>query len=214
MTEHKNLVERTLGEFAQLLASEAPTPGGGSAAALAAALGTSLCAMVARLTVGREKYHDSRESMGMMREAADDLSARFLALVDRDSDAYNHVLAALGLPKETEAQKESRGKAMERAMRKAAAAPMETLEELSRVPGLLREALLYGNPNCLTDAGVAVQLVRAAATGAAYNVRINLAGIKDQAFTGTLSVRARELLAQILSETAELEQIVEQRLGF
>ena len=109
MTEHKNLVERTLGEFAHLLASEAPTPGGGSAAALAAALGTCLCAMVARLTVGREKYHDSRESMEMMREAADDLSARFLALVDKDSDAYNHVLAALGLPKETVAQKESRG---------------------------------------------------------------------------------------------------------
>ena len=91
---------------------------------------------------------------------------------------------------------------------------METLEELSRVPGLLREALLYGNPNCLTDAGVAVHLVRAAAAGAAYNVRINLSGIKDQAFTGTLSGRAGELLAQILSETAELEQIVEQKLGF
>jgi formiminotetrahydrofolate cyclodeaminase len=209
-----NLTGLTLGEFTRLLASDAPAPGGGSVAALAAALGASLCAMVARLTVGRQKYRDSWESMEKLRDTADELSTIFLELVEKDSDAYNLVTAALKLPKETDAQKESRRQAIESGTRQAAAVPMETLENLSRIPGLVREALMQGNPNCLTDAGVAVQLMRAAAAGAAYNVRINLSGIKDQELTGKLSARTGELLAQIRAEAATLEQMVEEKLGF
>jgi methenyltetrahydrofolate cyclohydrolase len=209
-----NLTELTLNEFARLLASDAPAPGGGSVAALAAALGASLCAMVARLTTGRQKYRDSWESMERLKGTADELSEVFLKLVEKDSDAYNLVTAALKLPKETDAQKESRRQAVESATRQAAAVPMETLENMSRIPGLVREALLHGNPNCLTDAGVAVQLMRAAAAGAAYNVRINLSGIKDQELTRAMSARIGELLVQIRSEATMLEQMVEEKLGF
>jgi len=182
-------------------------------AALGAALCASLCAMVARLTVGRQKYQDSWKSMEKLRDAADELSALFLRLVDEDSDAYGLVTAALKLPRENDAQKESRREAVESATRHAAAVPMEILENLSRVPSLVREALLRGNPNCLTDAGVAVQMMRAAAAGAAYNVRINLSGIKDRELIETLSVRTGELLAQIRSEAAVMENMVEEKLG-
>ena len=213
MSKSGNLAGLTLDEFTRVLASDAPAPGGGSVAALAAALAAALCAMVARLTVGRQKYLDSRESMERLRDAADALSMELLGLVDKDSDSYTLVTEALKLPKETDAQKESRRDAIESTTRQAAAVPMETLENLSRIPDMIREALLQGNPNCLTDAGVAVQMMRAAAAGAAYNVCINLSGIKDRELAGALSARTGELLAQIRNEANLLERIVEERLG-
>ncbi len=208
-----NLVGLTVEQFARLLASDAPAPGGGSAAALAAALSAALCAMVARLTVGKEKYRDNWEAMEKMSDAADELVGTFLHLVEKDTEAYNEVTAALKLPKGTERQVSFRQQAIEKATWQAAAVPLATLEHLSRVPDLAREALQHGNPNCLTDAGVAVQLVRAAAVGAAYNVRANLSGIKDRELAEALSARAEVLLAQVEIASAELEQMVERRLG-
>jgi|WetSurMetagenome_2_1015567.scaffolds.fasta_scaffold05316_4 methenyltetrahydrofolate cyclohydrolase len=208
-----NLSELTLDQFARLLAEDTPTPGGGSAAALAAVLSAALCAMVARLTIGREKYQDAQESMEGLRDKADGLIGVFLELVTKDTEAYREVMAAFKLPKETDAQKNSRRQAIESAMRQAAAVPLATLENLRRVADLAREALQHGNPNCLTDAGVAVQLMRAAAAGAAYNVRINLSGIKDRKVAEELSARSRKLYAQIDKAAAELEELVEERLG-
>jgi methenyltetrahydrofolate cyclohydrolase len=208
-----NLVGLTLDQFARLVAGNTPTPGGGSVTALAAALSAALCAMVARLTVGKEKYRDRWEAMEKMRDAADELASKFLKFVEKDTEAYNEVLAAFKLPKETEEQENFRQEAIEKATLQATAVPLAMLEHLSRVPDLAREALQHGNPTCLTDAGVAVHLVRAAAVGAAYNVRINLSGIKDRELAGTLIGRAKELLDQVGRSTAELEQVVDQCLG-
>jgi len=208
-----NLVGLTLDQFVRLLASDKPAPGGGSVAALAAALSAALCAMVARLTVGKEKYREGWEAMEKVRDAADELAREFLNLVEQDTEAYNEVLAAVKLPKETEAQRSFCQQAIENATQHAAAVPLATLEHLSRVPDLLREALERGNPNCLTDAGVAVQLVRAAAVGAAYNVRINLSGIKNGELVQAMSARMAEFRAQVERATGELEQLVDQRLN-
>jgi len=208
-----NLDRLSLGQFTRLVASGDPTPGGGSAVALTAALSAALCAMVARLTVGKEKYRDSRESMESLRDTADELAGVFLELVTKDTEAYNEVLAAFKLPKETEAQQSARRQAIEGAMRQATTVPLTTLENLHRVADLARQALQHGNPNCLTDAGVAVQLMRAAAVGAAYNVRINLPGINDPKLAETLLARSNELRAQVEKASAELEQMVEERLG-
>jgi methenyltetrahydrofolate cyclohydrolase len=208
-----NLNELSLDQFTRLVASGATTPGGGSVAALTAALSAALCAMVARLTVDKEKYRDSRESMESLKDTADELAGVFLELVTRDTEAYNEVMAAYKLPKETDAQQSSRRQAIEGAMRQATTAPLATLENLPRVADLARQALQHGNPNCLTDAGVAVQLMRAAAVGASYNVRINLSGIKDRELAGGLSARSNELRAQVEKASAELEQMVEGRLG-
>jgi formiminotetrahydrofolate cyclodeaminase len=208
-----NLAELSLDQFTRRVASGDPTPGGGSAAALTAALSAALCAMVARLTVGKDKYRDSWKSMEGLRDTADDLAGAFLELVTRDTEAYNEVLAAFRLPKETEAQRSSRSQAIEGAMRQAGVVPLATLENLRRVADLTREALQHGNPNCLTDAGVAVHLMRAAAAGAAYNVRINLPGINDPKLAEDLLAHSSDLLTEIEKASAELEQMIEERLG-
>jgi len=208
-----NLAKLTLDQFARLLANGTPAPGGGSAAALAATLSAALCAMVVRLTIGKEKYRDSWESMESLGNKADELVGVFLELVTRDTEAYSEVTAAFKLPKETDDQQDFRRQAVEGAMRQAGAVPLATLENLHQVADLAREALLHGNLNCLTDAGVAVQLMRAAAAGANYNVRINLHGIKDRKLAEGMLARSRELSAQVEKAAAELEQIVEKRLG-
>jgi methenyltetrahydrofolate cyclohydrolase len=209
---HMNLVGLTLNQFTDLLGSDSPAPGGGSVAALAAALSASLCAMVARLTAGKDKYRDSWEAMERIKATADELVKVFLDLVDKDTEAYNEVTAAFKLSNKTDAEKESRRQAIESATRQAAAVPMTTLENLSRVPDMVREAMQLGNPNCLTDAGVAMQLMRAAAAGASYNVRINLGGMRDKDLASDLLARTTKLFDQIENAWILLNHDFEQRL--
>jgi methenyltetrahydrofolate cyclohydrolase len=208
-----NLVGLTLNQFTDILASDSPAPGGGSVAALAAALSASLCAMVARLTIGKDKYRDSWEAMEGIKVTADELAKKFLELVDKDTEAYNEVTAAFKLPNKTEAERESRRQAIEDAIRQAAAVPLATLEHLSQVPDVVREVMQHGNPNCLTDAGVAMQLMRAAAAGASYNVRINLGGMRDKNLAAALLARTKELIDQVENAWTLLNQDFEQRLG-
>lgn len=203
----------TLGAFARKLAGGSATPGGGSAAALAGALGASLCAMTARLTVGREKFKDVWEEMEGVQKEADGLAARLLDLVDEDARAYETVMAAFQMPKEGEARKAARAEAIQEAMKGAARVPFETLQLVTRVADLAAAALKKGNPNCLSDAGVAGQLLRAAAEGAGYNVRINLAFVKDRSLAARLEKETETLLEKVRSAADKLEKKVKQRLA-
>jgi formiminotetrahydrofolate cyclodeaminase len=203
------LAELSLKEFLATLSGDSPAPGGGSVSALAGALSAALCAMVARLTLGKEKYREAWKEMERLRDAADSLSSRLLELVEEDSAAYNRVVAAFRIPKE---ETRAREEALESATRDAAAVPMETLRAAAGLVDLVETALDQGNPNCLTDAGVSVQLFRAAAYGAAYNVRINLPGIKDQDFRSRLASETTELLARIDRSLKEMESVVMDRL--
>ena len=173
------LVDLSLDQFARELGGDSPAPGGGSVAALSGALGASLCAMVASLTVGRKKYQDVWEAMEKVRAQADDLSGRLLTLVDKDTEAYSRVTAAFKMPKDDEAQKEARKQAVQAAFAEAASVPLETLRAVSQLGGLARTALEKGNTNCITDAGVAVQLMRAAARGACYPLAHDPRGSRD-----------------------------------
>lgn len=208
-----SLVELSIRDFVQELASERPAPGGGSVAALAGALAASLCAMVGNLTVGRKNQEKAWPAMAKVRDEADVLRAELLRLVDADTEAYNKVTAAFRLPKESKEQQAERIKAIQAAIHGAAQVPMETLKALSRMPDLALQALTLGNPNCLTDAGVAVQLIRTAAFGAAYNVQINAKAIKDQQEAQRLLTETERTLQQILREVGKLEKTVEERLG-
>jgi formiminotetrahydrofolate cyclodeaminase len=203
------LTELSLKEFLVTLSGESAAPGGGSVSALAGALSASLCSMVARLTLGKEKYRGAWKEMQRLRDAADSLSSRLLELVEEDSAAYNRVVAAFRTPKEN---KRAREKAIQSATKEAASVPMETLRAAAGLVDLVKTALDQGNPNCLTDAGVSLQLLRAAANGAAYNVRINLPGIKDQDFKSKLSSETSELLARIERSLKETERVVMDRL--
>lgn len=206
------LAELSLEKFAHDLAGVSPTPGGGSAAALAGSLGASLCAMVARLTVGREKYKNAWEKMERVRGEGDRLAAELMALVDRDTDAYNQVTAAFKMPKTTDQEKAARSRAVQEATREAALAPLETLKAAAELPGLARDALEWGNPNCVTDIGVAGQMIRAAAFGAAYNVRINISGLKDRDLVRDLEKQTLTLLDQTVEALADIEKRVDEEL--
>jgi formiminotetrahydrofolate cyclodeaminase len=181
-------------EFIAELSSGNPTPGGGSVAALCGALAAALSTMVANLTVGREKYEQTRKSMEEVRMTAATLSTRFLALMQQDSNTYQKVMAAFELPRDTEAQITSRQAAIEEAMKKAAAVPLETLRASEELIRVARDAVRGGNPNAITDAAAAVQLANTTAVVASYNVQINISRIKDQAFVAKCEKEVTEIL--------------------
>ncbi len=206
------LIDLTIKDFIQQLAEDSPTPGGGSVAAMAGGLATALCAMVARLTIGRNKYREAWENMEQIRDSADSLAGRFLELVDLDTEAYNHVVTAFKLPKDTQDQAVARRKAIQEAYKKAALVPLETLRHLSVLLDLTDSVLEKGNPNCITDAGVAAQLIRAASLGAAYNVQINLLSIEEQDFLNKVENELNELVSHIAESVDRLIKNVQQRL--
>ena len=210
--ENRKLVDLTLKEFTGQLAGDLPAPGGGSVAALAGSLASALCAMVSRLTVGREKYRDSWAEMERVRDKADRLVHQLLELVDRDTDAYNRVVEAFRLPKGEKAEQVSRKQAIQDANKWAARIPMETLRTVSELAEMVESVLKMGNPNCITDAGVAAQLMGTAALGAAYNVRINLSGIDDKEFSGNLEKEVKDLVDSVQTSVARCNRLVEQGL--
>jgi formiminotetrahydrofolate cyclodeaminase len=189
-----NLDQLSVQEFIAELSSGNPTPGGGSVAALCGALAAALSTMVANLTVDREKYGQTRKSMEEVRMTAATLSTRFLALMQEDSDTYQKVMAAFELPRETEAQITSRQAAIEEAMKKAAAVPLETLRASEELIRAARDAVRGGNPNAITDAAAAVQLANTTAVVASYNVQINISRIKDGAFVAKCEKELTEIL--------------------
>jgi len=189
-----------------------PTPGGGSAAALAGALGASLCAMAAGITLSSKKYQSLGEQMRSLRQRALELTSHFTSLSERDCNAYNQVVSAYRLPKKNEDDKSARKRAIQEALKEAAQVPMETLKAASEAIDLVKLVAEKGNPNCITDAGVAALLLRAAAIGAAYNVMINLQDILEEDFKRSLTNNTKTLVGKALDQIQAVEQSVEQRL--
>jgi formiminotetrahydrofolate cyclodeaminase len=174
-----DLVSLAVRDFSAALASDAPAPGGGSASAAAGAMGAALLGMVCRLTVGKEKYRDAWEELERVAGAMDGHQATLLGLVDEDTRAFDAIVAARRLPKETPEEKAARKKAIDEATVLATAVPMQTaffsMEAIVKAPLVLEK----GNPGCASDAFVAALLLCAAVEGALANVRINLPGVSD-----------------------------------
>ena len=171
------IVDQTLQEFAADLASEKPSPGGGSAAAVSGILAASLVQMVARLTLGRKKYADTHAEMERVVGEAIELSGRLALLADSDARAYDSVMAAYKLPKGSEVEQSVRGEAIASALQCAAQVPLETARLSSRVLELVALVVEKGNLNAVTDAGVGALLAVTAFQAAAYNVRINISSV-------------------------------------
>ena len=202
------LSELSTANFIKELSAKSPTPGGGSVAAFAGALGAALCAMVSRLTLGKENYRAAWESMERTTAEADALAQQLLVLMEQDSLAYNEVVAALKLPRETEQQQTARSEAVQRASRKAALVPLETLRTVAGLVDVTRTVVEMGNPNCITDAGAAAHLARAAAHAAAYNVQINLGGMDDKVFAADCGREVEEILLRLDSIVSTREDRV------
>lgn len=185
----EQVLENRLGEapdptptaFLDAVASEAPTPGGGSVAALAGALAAALAAMVARLTQGRKRYADVQGQAEAIVEQAERLRASLTAAIAQDAAAYNGVVAACRLPKGTAEEEAARQAAIEAATVHAAEVPLATARQAVEALELVCEAARIGNVNAITDAGTAAYMAQAAFEGAAFNVRINAGQVQDTA---------------------------------
>jgi methenyltetrahydrofolate cyclohydrolase len=188
--------------FLRALASPEPTPGGGTAAAVAGAMGTGLLLMVAGLPRTRANTDEEREALTAVRGELAPLLESLERCADRDSDAYNAVLGAYRRPKSTEEEKAARKIAIAEAMRGATEAPVETLRAVAGVLHLGESIARYGNPSAASDVGVAAGLLVAAADGAAANVRINLGGLADEIFRQRAAAETDALLARTTASAA------------
>ena len=187
------LVELSVTGFTSALASEAPAPGGGSASAAAGAAGAALLGMVARLTLGKEKYKDAWEDMENVANQVDGIRARLLELVDEDTRSYEAIIAARKQPKETPEQKVSRQKAIDAATFLATTVPMQTASFACRALSFAPVVAEKGNPNAASDVFVAALLLQTAVEGALANVRINLPGLGDEEIAGGFRQDAEDL---------------------
>jgi len=176
------LALKTVSDFIDSVASDSPAPGGGSVSALAGALGAALTAMVCHLTIGKKKYEDVQAEMIGLLGQADELKARLTSLIDQDTEAFNRVMEAFGMPRTTEAEKERRSTAIQEATKQATLVPLEVMKLAERALTLAKSVAEKGNVNSISDAGVAGLMLRAACEGAALNVRINLATLNDGQF--------------------------------
>ena len=193
------LAQMTVTQFADTVASDAPAPGGGSVAALEGSIGAALTAMVACLTQGRKKYADFAEHAAEVEQKGNDLKARFLDVMDRDTEAFNLVSDAFGMPKETDEQKAARSAAIQNGLKACTRTPMEMMELCGEAVALAASLLERGfNDTSASDLGVAFLSLKAGIQGAWLNVLINIGSIKDEAFAAEYRQKGETLLGTAL----------------
>lgn len=201
------LAQKTMTAFFDELASSAPAPGGGSVAALAGALGAALTSMVCSLTIGKKKYAGVEGEMKEVLARAEVLRGHFTAMIDRDTEAFNRVMDAYALPKDSDAQKALRGAAVQAATKEATLIPLEVMKHSIDAMALAQQVAADGNVNSVSDAGVSALMLHAACEGAGLNVRINLNGLDDAEFVGWKTEEVESILRtsrMMLEETMEI----------
>ena len=192
------LTEMQVRAFVELLASEAPAPGGGSAAALAGAMGVGLADMVAGLTLGKEKYAADQDIAKDIHEKASKLTEEMIQSIDRDTECFNGVSAVFAMPKATDEDKAARKEAMQKALKEATKTPFEVMELCLASLKVVESGLGHTNTNAASDLGVAALNLKAAVQGAWLNVLINIAGIRDEAFTSDYRTKGEKILSEAL----------------
>lgn len=204
------LVNKTLTDFVDVVASDEPAPGGGSVSAVASSLGTGLASMVGSLTIGRKAAESlsasELEELKTVDAESRKLTKRLMEIVDEDSNAFNGYMDALKLPKETDEEKAARSQAMQDAMKDAVLVPFEGAEKSLEAAKLVNTFIKYGNQNAITDAGVASLLTVAGVQGFVYNVLINLGSIKDEAFNADMRSKCDKLIADARALRSEHEE--------
>jgi formiminotetrahydrofolate cyclodeaminase len=185
------------------LASPDPTPGGGTAAAIAGAMGGSLLVMVTGLAKSNTNADSEKAALAEARGRIEPIVVRLTQLADADTEAFNAVMAAYRLPKATDDEKAARTRAIQQALRGATDVPLDTLRACESAIGDGRVVAMHGNRSAASDVGVAIGLLKAAGDGAAANVRINLDGLKDQDYKTAVGRELEELSAKVAAHCAE-----------
>ena len=213
-TEQKpSLVKMNLREFCNETLSDSPAPGGGSVAALMGALGASLGGMVANLSAGKRGWDDKLGYFSDWAVKAQQLKDELLSLVDEDTAAFNKVMDAFALPKESAEEKAVRSRAIEEATKYAAEVPLKVMETASKSYELLSEMADKGNPASISDVGVGALATRACIEGAALNVRINIGQLKDEKFKSALLEKVRKTGADSEAQLKTIIGVVEGKLS-
>ena len=192
------LADLKVNEFADLVASDAPAPGGGSVAALYGAIGAALTAMVACLTQGRKKYAEYAEHAADVQQKAGALQAKLIDVMDRDTDAFMVMSDAFAMPKETDEQKAARSAAIQEGLKGCTRTPMEMMELCDKTITLAASLIGRFNDTSASDFGVALLSLKAGIQGAWLNVLINIGSLKDREFADECRSRGEALLAHAL----------------
>ena len=195
-------------------ASNKPAPGGGSASALAGALGASMACMAANFTVGKKKYRDVELQVRALLDRLAPAMGDLAEMMDQDVEAYSTVSAAYGMAKDTPEQKQARTAAIQNALKVALATPLAAFRTCAELIGLLDELVEVANPNLISDVGVAAILLEAALRGARLNVEINLAWLKDAAFVEQANAEIGQTAAQASDTAASVLGRVYQKMGW
>ena len=211
--EEGPLASMKINGFLSELASNSPAPGGGSVAALAGSLGAALSSMVCNLTVGKEKYADVQEEIKNTLKKSEKLRKELTSLIDEDTNAFNDVMKAFKMPKETEEQKKKRSQAIQEGYKIAASVPLKTAKTCAEIMDVALVVAEKGNQNSITDAAVSALMANAGVQSAILNVEINLGSIKDEAFVNKISNEVEELKKKSKKKTDEIMEIVYKNLN-
>lgn len=198
------LGDLTVKEFLAKTASNAAVPGGGSVAALSAAIAASLSEMVASLTLGKQKYEAVESEMKALAAHAGRYREKLVNAIDQDSDAFTEVLRAYRLPKGTEEEQTQRKAAVQEALKAAASVPLSVAEDALAILELAGEALEKGTENAVTDGAVAAMMARTAVLSALYNVKINLVSVTDSEFVKEIQQRIKGIGEQAEKREKEI----------
>ena len=209
----KRLINMDLTTFAEETASESPAPGGGSIAAYMGVLGASLAAMVANLSSHKAGWDDRWKEFSDYAEKAMRIQKDLIELVDEDTRAFNRVMDALGLPKGSDHEKAARKQAIQDATRYATEIPLNVMKRTFESFELIKAMAETGNPNSVSDAGVAALAARSAVLGAFLNVKINAAGLDDKNFASQVVSEGRSLETETIQKESEILKIVNKKIG-
>ena len=205
----RKLTDLTVKEFADETARESPAPGGGSVSAYMGAMGAALGTMVANLSSHKPGWDDRWEEFSQWAEQGLAIEQELLRLVDEDTEAFNKIMAAFGMPKATDEDKRLRAEAIEKATLFAAQVPLQTMKTSMMVFALCKAMVEKGNPNSVSDAGVGALAARSAVLGAGMNVKINASSLKDKAAAQALVEEAQALINQAKAEEQAIVDMVE-----
>jgi glutamate formiminotransferase/formiminotetrahydrofolate cyclodeaminase len=205
----QKLIDMNLKAFMNETASESPAPGGGSISSYMGALGIALGTMVANLSSHKRGWDDRWEEFSAWAEKGKEIQNRLLDLVDEDTDAYNKIIEAFGLPKKSDEEKAIRTNAIQEATKHAIVVPFRVMETAFPGFGLIREMVEKGNPNSITDAGVGALALRSCIKGAFLNVKINASSLTDKIFAADIISKAAVIESKAVEEEISILKLVE-----
>lgn len=207
------LVSMTLTDFANETASESPAPGGGSISAYVGALGVSLGTMVANLSSHKKGWDDRWKEFSDWAEKGEQYKNELVKLVDADTLAFNKIMQAFGLPKSTDEEKKIRKQAIQEATKFAIEIPYKVMETAYASMDVMKQMVIEGNPNSVTDAGVGALCARSAVIGAYMNVRINATSYDDKAFVTDIIARGAAIESKTMALETEILKLVNEKIG-